>query len=88
MGVGTYNSDTDEIVEKAYYQWVPFVLFLQGLLFYAPHMLFKVWEGGKLKNIIAGIFCQQTLSKLKNNIAGIYLINNYLAKSELQLCSR
>lgn len=24
-------------------------------MFYAPHAIFKVWEGGKIKNIIAGL---------------------------------
>ena len=33
---------------KAYYQWVPFVLMLQACLFYAPHVLHKSWEGGKV----------------------------------------
>merc|ERR1712029_79918 len=37
------------------YQWVPFVLFLQGAMFYFPHLLFKAWEGGKVRNIIAGL---------------------------------
>lgn len=55
MGVGAFNPDTDEVSFKAYYQWVPFVLFLQALMFYAPHAIFKVWEGGKIKNIIAGL---------------------------------
>ena len=34
---------------QAYYQWVPFVLFLQAGLFYAPHLLCKSWEGGKVR---------------------------------------
>ena len=37
------------MVYKSYYQWVPFVLFLQACLFYAPHALFKLSEGGKVK---------------------------------------
>ena len=24
-------------------------------MFYVPHAIFKVWEGGKVKNIIAGL---------------------------------
>ncbi len=43
------------MTHKAYYQWVPFVLFLQGCLFYMPHLIFKSWEGGKVKGIIAGL---------------------------------
>jgi len=55
MGVGAYNPAKDEVTYKAYYQWVPFVLFLQGCCFYFPHLIFKAWEGGKVKNIIAGL---------------------------------
>lgn len=55
VGVGHYNPATDDVTHKAYYQWVPFVLFLQGAMFYFPHLLFKTWEGGKVKNIISGL---------------------------------
>lgn len=59
-GVGTYvHSDQEtrllydgEVRVQAYYQWVPFVLFLQACLFYAPHLLCKLWEGGKVKQLI------------------------------------
>ncbi len=44
-----------QVTHKAYYQWVPFMLFLQGLLFYLPHLLFKMWEGGKIRNVISGL---------------------------------
>ena len=40
---------------KAYYQWVPFVLFLQACVFYTPHALFKLAEGGKVASIISGL---------------------------------
>lgn len=55
IGVGHYNPKNDDVTYKAYYQWVPFVLFLQGAMFYFPHLLFKAWEGGKVRNIIAGL---------------------------------
>jgi len=41
----------DEI-RHAWYQWVCFVLFLQALMCYVPHYLWKTWEGGKIKMII------------------------------------
>jgi len=34
---------------------VPFVLFLQACIFYVPHALFKVAEGGKVAGIISGL---------------------------------
>lgn len=34
---------------------IDFFLFLQGAMFYFPHLLFKAWEGGKVRNIIAGL---------------------------------
>ena len=29
--------------------------FVQGILFYTPHLLFKMWEGGKVKGILGGL---------------------------------
>ena len=51
-GVGSYNKERDETVYKNYYQWVPFVLFLQSLMFYTPHTMFKLWEGEKVQTLI------------------------------------
>ncbi|KAJ4440295.1 hypothetical protein ANN_08434 [Periplaneta americana] len=50
-GIGPFVPDENDTVYHAYYQWVPFVLFFQGLLFYAPHWLWKNWEHGKMKSI-------------------------------------
>jgi len=38
------TEDGDEI-RYAWYQWVCFVLFLQALMCYVPHYLWKSWEG-------------------------------------------
>lgn len=43
-GVGPVTPE-DEVVYHAYYQWVPFALFFQGILFYLPHYLWKTREG-------------------------------------------
>ena len=48
QGVGVYNRKEDDVTVHAYYQWVPFVLFMQACMFYAPHLLCKTWEGGKV----------------------------------------
>lgn len=44
----------DEKRYHSYYQWVPFVLFLQGILFYLPHWIWKQVESGKIRNITEG----------------------------------
>lgn len=54
-GVGPYNPEKDYIEVKQYYQWVPFVLFLQSVLFYVPHLVFKMFEGGKVKTILGSL---------------------------------
>lgn len=52
-GVGPYGIDSKEpIVHHAYYQWVPFVLFFQGIMFYLTHLLWKKLEGGRLRFLV------------------------------------
>ena len=43
------------IVRHAYYQWVPFVLFLQGVMFYLPHYFWKMYEDERMKKITDGL---------------------------------
>jgi len=54
-GVGPWRAGEDEIDVKLYYQWVPFVLFLQALMFYIPHIIFKLMERDKVVGVIAGL---------------------------------
>lgn len=39
----------------AYYQWVPFVLFVQALLFASPHAAWRNWEGGLVRGSLTGL---------------------------------
>lgn len=54
FGLGSYTEE-DDVVYHAYYQWVPFVLFGQALMFYTPYALWKIWESSKIRNIIQGL---------------------------------
>ncbi|KAJ8981651.1 hypothetical protein NQ317_000879 [Molorchus minor] len=51
-GLGNDNGDRRY---HSYYQWVPFVLFFQGILFYIPHWIWKNWEQGKIRMISEGM---------------------------------
>ena len=53
-GVGPENENYHDRVYHNYYQWVPFVLFLQGILFYLPHWIWKHLEAGRIKNMTDG----------------------------------
>ncbi|XP_017463331.1 PREDICTED: innexin inx3-like, partial [Rhagoletis zephyria] len=52
---GLGNEFGQEKRYHSYYQWVPFVLFLQGLMFYVPHWIWKNLEDGKMRNITEGL---------------------------------
>ncbi|XP_070506516.1 innexin inx7 [Chironomus tepperi] len=53
-GIGPIYPD-DEVTHHAYYQWVPFVLFMQAIAFYLPHLFWRSWEGGKIKALVDGL---------------------------------
>lgn len=53
--VTAYSHDEEDYVGHAWYQWVCFVLFIQAMMCYFPHYLWKAMEGGKLSMIIKGL---------------------------------
>ncbi len=55
QGVEPWIDGESETIRHAYYQWVPFVLFLQGVMFYFPHYLWKTIEGRKLDKITSNL---------------------------------
>ena len=57
-GVGAEEKDHQKRYHS-YYQWVPFILFLQGVLFYLPHWLWKMYEGGRIRDMTNGSRGQQ-----------------------------
>lgn len=50
-GVDKYTPGEDKVYH-AYYQWVCFVLFLQGMMFYIPRYLWKNAESHKMQNLV------------------------------------
>ncbi|KDR11526.1 innexin inx7-like [Zootermopsis nevadensis] len=55
LGVGPYVENEDAVKYHAFYQWVPFMLFLQALMFYAPHYYWRNREGGRMKALVKGL---------------------------------
>lgn len=54
-GIGPLYGPEDEVKYHAYYQWVPFVLFLQAICFYAPHLFWRSLEKGRIKALALGL---------------------------------
>ena len=45
----------EEKIYHSYYQWVPFILTFQALLFYTPHWIWKQLDGSHLEKSIQGL---------------------------------
>ncbi len=63
----------------AYYQWVPFLLLLQSLLFYAPHLVWKCLDNGKLKMLIQDLN-RPILEDPENKRDNVSAISKYLIR--------
>lgn len=66
-----FEEDGEKVRFHSYYQWVPFMLFLQSISFYIPHWIWKMWEGGKIHMITKDMhrFCINTAKdrRMKQN---------------------
>lgn len=71
-GVGPMKRG-EPVIYHSYYQWVPFVLLTQGVLFYVPHWLWKSFEGGMFKNVIQNLSIKDYLGNGKG-------IRNYFTR--------
>jgi len=72
VGLGPETGDS---VRHAYYQWVPFMLFLQGVMFYIPHYLWKAFEQKKMQKITSGVRGKTILESDQRRDACENLIN-------------
>jgi len=43
------------VVYHSYYQWMPFYLVFVATCFYLPRLIWKTWEGGLMKAMVAGL---------------------------------
>lgn len=72
-GVGPI-SESDEYLNHTYYQWVPFVLFIQSMAFYMPHYIWKKKEGGRIKALVDGLqYASLALQQEDMTVAGMDL---------------
>uniref|UniRef100_A0A1A9W4A3 Innexin n=1 Tax=Glossina brevipalpis TaxID=37001 RepID=A0A1A9W4A3_9MUSC len=68
----------NDSVNLRYYQWVVVVLFLEGLLFYMPSFLWKMWEGKCLEQLCSAVVLPLIpVEELENHKQ---LMNEYLSK--------
>ncbi|XP_053691470.1 innexin inx7 [Sabethes cyaneus] len=82
-GVG-HMMNEDPIKYHAYYQWVPFVLFLQALMFYAPYYIWKILEGSKIKNLVDGMRMVE-LSHYYNDNNSVTFDTKYTLRSKSEI---
>ena len=84
------SAGEDERRIHSYYQWVPFVLFLQGILFYLPHMIWKQYENGWIRNMTDGargftITCHSDERKYRSSVLSEYLQDTLHSHGRLAL---
>ncbi|ULM71648.1 viral innexin 5 [Diadegma fenestrale ichnovirus] len=49
------TAEEDQKIYYGYYQWVFIVLFVQAVLYYIPRLVWKSWEGGRIKMLTGGL---------------------------------
>uniref|UniRef100_A0A2A4K2D6 Innexin n=1 Tax=Heliothis virescens TaxID=7102 RepID=A0A2A4K2D6_HELVI len=87
-GVGPL-SDSDETLHHTYYQWVPFVLFIQSICFYMPHYIWKKKEGGRIRALVNGLqYASLALTTEDMNVAGMDLPSKETLDKRIEIIRR
>ncbi|KAL1402833.1 hypothetical protein pipiens_001829 [Culex pipiens pipiens] len=68
-GVGHMHPE-DTVKHHAYYQWVPFILFLQAIMFYAPHYVWRTMEVYFTNYFLGGRFYHLGFDFLEEDFTG------------------
>ena len=55
LGIDNSYGNREDIKTYPYYQWVCVTLLIQGVCFYAPYYLWKIWENGLMRSISMGM---------------------------------
>ena len=61
-GVPLYNPTNDNVAYKNHYQWVPFMLFLQVVMFYVPQIRKFMEKGLQTQNVPFNLILSSLLS--------------------------
>eukprot|EP00397_Hematodinium_sp_SG-2012_P054001 GEMP01064829.1.p1 GENE.GEMP01064829.1~~GEMP01064829.1.p1 ORF type:complete len:387 (+),score=45.58 GEMP01064829.1:92-1252(+) len=80
-GVGLYDPRHHQKRVHTYYQWVAAVLFLQGCLFYLPHMIWKFYEGKQVDHLLQDLnknLFDDDAEKKKTNIVSYLKLSSGL----------
>jgi hypothetical protein len=62
-----------------FYQWIGIILFIQALLFYTPHYLWKMWESGHIKMLKGNLddpLLEEETKNYEKTLVVNYLQNN------------
>ncbi|KAK2713469.1 innexin inx2-like [Artemia franciscana] len=49
------SDEGSDVIYHNYYQWVPFCLFLQAIMFYTPYFIWKRNDNNKVRTVIQGL---------------------------------
>lgn len=81
---GEYNRVQEYVLHHRYYQYIPVLLFIQAVLFYAPHYLWKMWENGIISSVCKELHDHrfQPLELIQTKLFMVDYIDNCLCRNK------